>query len=131
MPTRKTARPAAPPPVTDTTLKKLVAMRAELDEERLELEREARRIAERIATIDAQILTALRQRRVRSLTAGRYEASILTKPGSLYYKGALLEELGQEEFDRRLAAVPAREVIEITDQGRIPRPRAARKPRAA
>lgn len=121
MATRRTARPADPPPVTDTTLKKLVATRAELDEERLELEREARRLAARIETIDATIMTALRQRRVRTLVLGRWEASLVTKPGSLFYKGALIDEIGQEEFDRRLAAVPEREVVEITDHGRIPR----------
>lgn len=99
---------AEPQALTSRKLAALCARWSALEDERIELQRQRDNRAGEQAAIENELQTQLHLAGRVTMQAGGYEFGHELVLGSLYYKQELIREIGQEEFDRRQAAVQRR-----------------------
>jgi hypothetical protein len=124
MPTQRLHKTAGPPACTPTKASKLCTERAQLDAERLEIEREARSLSSRIAAIDDELIRftkAAGEPPVRELA--RFTLAVVQAPGFFSYKDNLVAEIGLEEMERRKRGVATKDKLVLTEK--VPAARSA------
>lgn len=130
MPVAKLAK-SKPDPISDRAAAALCKEWAALDEERLRLNREAEAAERRQKKIEAELVPFVKATKtgrlpVRELTKFRLE---IVQWGNWFgLKDALIDEIGQEEFDRRREAVGTHDKLRITSTAAATK---TAKPRAA
>lgn len=122
--------PAPPEPLTEYKMAKLCGAWSRLNEERLELQRQAAAKADEQSAIERELVAELHRQRKTAVLLPRFEFGLQLCRGSLYYKVELIRAIGQEEFDRRQDAVPQQNKFFLRDRGTGPKaPRSAPKKR--
>jgi hypothetical protein len=122
-PSRRRSLSESPPPATisERQASALCKERAELDELRLEANRAADKLKRKVESLEAKLFTFVTaslktsrsQSKVRSVLLTKWRLSIVEEPKSLYYKGALEDEIGSEEFQARIAALGTKDVLQV------------------
>lgn len=115
-PRRSLGKPTKPEACSDAEARRLVKMRQKIADERRECYRMADAKTKAIAAMDAELgiyVDANKTGKARTLTLGKFVLRIVQEFKGLYYKGALLEVLGEEEFNKRVAATPLVDKLEI------------------
>jgi hypothetical protein len=115
----KLHQPDDRPPISDKRAAELCGEWSRLEEGRLALNRQAAALKKQTDAIEAELLdyvqkTTKPKKPVRDLK--RWLIQIVEVARSIYYTGALVEAIGQEEIDRRNAALGTQPRIEITDK---------------
>lgn len=112
---------------------KLCADRAELDEERLELDRAARALEGQIKLIDDELMRFVKAEAgddgLPVVELSRYRVEIIQADGYFSYKDNLIAEIGLEEFEKRKNAVPTKDKVQLTEK--YPKAVAAARAKAA
>lgn len=123
--------PPAAKRLKNDELAALCAEWSDLDEQRLELQRQAKNKADAQESIERRLIEQLHlKKRTEQKLGADYEFGFELVPGTLYYKSTLIQLLGQEEFDRRQAAVPRQNRFYLHDKRpKPPEPTEPRKPR--
>ena len=122
-----TGDPPAPKRLRGDDLVALCMTWSDLEESRLELQRQARAKADDQAAIERQLVEQLHLAKRTEKQVGNFAFGLELVPGSLYYKVELIRAIGQEEFDRRQAAVPRRSQLYVRDERPRERPVTPRK----
>lgn len=115
MKTQRTFTESGPPPITATRASQLCGLRAELDEERLELDRASRAIENEIKRIEIQLLRFAKSSDPPVVNVSRWQIAVVEKNGFFSYKDNLISELGFEEFERRRLSVPKEDDLQVTE----------------
>ena len=113
---RSLGKPTKPEACSESEAKRLVKKRMELVDERRECYRMADAKTKAIAAMDAELgiyVDAHKTGKARTLTLGKFVLRIVQDFKGLYYKGALLEVLGEAEFNKRVAATPLIDKLEV------------------
>lgn len=113
---RSLTKPTKPEVISDAEAKRLVKKHEEMAEERRELYRLA---DAKTKALDAQeallaiYVDAKKTSRARTINLGKFRLSIIQKQKNLYYKQQLIDEIGEEEFNRRVNEQPTYDKLEI------------------
>lgn len=113
---RSLGKPAKAEVITADEAAKFAKMYLRLDGER----REAYRIAaaktkslEGMEAVLIPFIDANKKGRARTVTVGKHVLRVAQKDKGLYYKGALIDEIGETEFLRRMKAAGTEDDLEI------------------
>lgn len=87
---------------------------SDLDEARLELDRQSAAKKKLQDAIERQLVEQLHAAGALKKRAGDYEFGFELVPGTLYYKEELIRAIGVEEFERRVSMVPQRNRFYLT-----------------
>lgn len=104
---------------TATKASKLCKERAELDELRLELNRESDSLVKKIAAIDDELMRfveANRSGKEPVVELAKHRLEIIQTAGFFSYKDNLIREIGFDEFERRKSEVPTKPKLQLTEK---------------
>lgn len=113
---RSLGKPTKPEACSEAEARRLLKMRMRLVDERRECYRMADAKTKAIAAMDAELgifVDAHKTGKARTVTVGKFVLRIVQEFKGLYYKGALLEVLGEAEFNKRVAATPLVDKLEV------------------
>lgn len=114
---------AGPQRLTDYKRARLCAEWSRLEDERLDLQAQMYERGKQCQAIERQLAEQLDVDGVTLVDLARYQFGRELVRGTMYYKQALIDELGLEEFERRQAAVPAKQKFFLRDKGLAKRAR--------
>ena len=116
---RSLTAPPAPPAISERKATQLLAELAQLDADRLELNRHADSLKKQIDAIESQLFAFVAaaaktaRSKVRSVSLKKWRVSIIAVAKSLYYKAELEKEIGVEEVEKRRAALGTKDVLQV------------------
>lgn len=118
-PRRSLGRPTTPEPISDAEALRLVKLHQRLTDERRECYRLADAKTKAIDAMEAELSIYVDARakaarsKVRTATLKKFVLRIVQKTKNLYYKAELIKEIGEAEFNRRVAELGTADKLEI------------------
>ncbi len=116
-------RAAGPERLTDYKRAALCREWARLEDERLELQAAMYERGKQCQAIETQLNEQLDLDGVNLVDLARFQFGRELVKGTMYYKQALIDALGLEEFERRQAAVPKKEKFFLREKEPPKKPR--------